>query len=262
MDSKVEQLPVSDRFWAWYETNKNQALVGAIVVVVLGIGIGFYVWNTSQKDVAAGEAVTRIAWTVLTSPTGARPGTAEAYLKAASEYKNSMPGGRALLEAAATFFVDQQYDRARGEFERYLREYRESPLLGEALLGVAACHDAQNRTNDAITAYRNLVTQHPSDPVVPQAQFALGRLYEAQGQLEQARDSFEKAAQASLPNSSVGSESWMRLEELKRKLPPPPVQPTASAQPFTLPPPSAPKPTATPPPPTSSSTSSPAAKNP
>ena len=37
MEQKVAQLPYFERLWAWFETNKKQALWGALIVAVLGV---------------------------------------------------------------------------------------------------------------------------------------------------------------------------------------------------------------------------------
>jgi tetratricopeptide (TPR) repeat protein len=95
------------------------------------------------------------------------------------------------------------------------------------LLGIACCYDAVGRTNEAINAYKDLVDRHPNENVAPQARFSLARLYETQNMIEQARALYEDVAKAD-PNSSLGSEAGMRLEELK-VLYPPPAPPPAPA---------------------------------
>ncbi|HSU53009.1 MAG TPA: tetratricopeptide repeat protein [Candidatus Dormibacteraeota bacterium] len=218
METKVAELSASDRFWGWYESNKKQALYAGIAVVVIGLGVGFFMWNKNEQQVAAGESLASLSWT-MTGPNGtSKPGAADAYLKLAASHPNSNVGARALLMGAGDLFVSGQYDRARTEFERCAREYRDTGLVGQALLGVAACLDAQNKTNEAMTAYKDLVEHHPADPAVPQAKFALGRLAEAQGKPEQARTLFEDVARSD-PQGSLGSEAGMRLEELRVKYP-------------------------------------------
>jgi TolA-binding protein len=136
----------------------------------------------------------------------------------AAAYPKSSAGARAVLLAGGTLFVDGKYDQAKAQFEKFVREYRDTTFMGEALLGIGACLDAQNKTDEAIRAYKDLTEHHSGDPSVPQAKFALARLYEGQGKPELARTLFEDVARSE-PYSSLGSESGMRLEELKLKHP-------------------------------------------
>ena len=236
MDSKVAELPVSDRLLTWYEANKKLVGYGALAIVILGIVLGYVFYHKSEQQVAAGEALTSVSWKLAATGGAGRPGAAEQYLKVASQYPDSIAGARALLLAGGNLFVETKYDEARTAFDRCAREYPGSLILGQALLGSAACLDAQNKTTEAATAYKNLIDRHPGDVAVPQAKFALARLYENQGKLEQARNLFEEVARTDPSGqSSLASEAGMRLEELRLKNPglfaPPPVPalPTNSA---------------------------------
>jgi TolA-binding protein len=216
MPSEVAELPLSHKAWAWFETNRKQALWGIVIAAGLGLIIWFILWQQGQKEVNASEALSRL---YLVTPAGleARPDAA-AYLKVAAEYPKSNAGARALLLAAGSYFIDKKYPEAKLHFERFTREHRESPFMGQALLGVAACLDAQGKTNEATVAYKDLVDHHPGESVTPQAKFALARLYEAQGKLELARNLFEEINRSD-PYGSLGSEAGMRSEELVAKNP-------------------------------------------
>ena len=195
MQSNVAQLPLHDKVWGWFEANKKQAIYGIAAIAVVGLIVGFVVWQRSEHQIAAGNALSNVAANQLDG-TGVRSGTADAYLKVASEYPGSNAGARALLLAAATYFSDSKYSEAEVQFERFTREYPASPFTGEALLGVAACLEAEGKTDQAVAAYKDLVTRHPNETVVPQAKFGLARLYEAQNKLEQARALYEEVTRA------------------------------------------------------------------
>jgi len=218
MDSKVAELPVSDKLLAWFETNKKQVGYGAVALVILGIILGYFFYRKGEQQVAAGEALTSVSWNLAATGSAGRPGAAAEYLKVASQYPNSIAGARALLLAGGNLFVENKYDEARAAFDRCAREYPDAPVLGQALLGGAACLDGQNKVAEATAAYKNLIDRHPGDVAVPQAKFALGRLYENQGKPEQARNLFEEVARGD-PTGSLGSEAGMRLEELRLKNP-------------------------------------------
>lgn len=230
MDANVAQLPLADRMWLWFDTNKRQVTIGMGMVVVAGLVIWFIFWQHEQKQIDAGTALSQVAAGQLdgaNSPAQA----ADAYLKVAKTYPNSVSGARALLLAAGSLFSERKYADAQAQFERFLREYQGSPFMGEALLGIASSLDAQEKADQAITAYKDLVTRHPNEGFVPQAKFALARLYDTQHKPELARDLYQEVERAA-PFTSLGNEAGVRLEELIARNPslaPAPPPPAAAA---------------------------------
>ena len=213
MDSDAAQLPLSHKLWAWFETNKKQALWGAGLVTAAAIVVAFVISQQGEKEVKASEALSNVAATP-----SARADTAAAYLKVAADYPKSSAAARAVVLAGGSLFVQGKFAEAQAQFEKFTREHHESPLLGQALLGIAACQEAQGRTNEAIAAYKVLTERHPGESVVPQAELALGRLYEGQNQPEQARTHYESAARGD-PVGSFGEEARNRFDELQKKYP-------------------------------------------
>jgi tetratricopeptide (TPR) repeat protein len=215
MRSETANLPLSDRFWAWYDVNKAMALRLLAGIIVLTGVIATFLWWRGQKEEKASDALSSVA---LAQATGASRGEgADGYLKVANSYPGSNAGERALLLAAGGYFAEGKYDQARTQFERFRREYPSSPFMAEALLGIASCYDVQKKPNEAITAYKDIIDHHSTEVVVPQAKFSLASLYEAQNKFDQARSLFEDVARNGY--SSVGSEAGMRLEELKASHP-------------------------------------------
>jgi len=232
MDAKPAELPVSDKLWAWFETHKKEVAIGSVAVLVLGGIAGFIAWRNTEKQLAAGETLTSVT---LSQAGPTAQGSGDAFLKVAGEYPKTEAGERALLQAAAAFFIEGKYDQARAQFERFTREYGDSPLAVQAAYGVAASLDAQNKVPEAIAAYETIRTRHPTDAVASLAKFALGRLYEAQGKIDSARVVYQEVMQND-QNSSLGAEAAQRLEELNWKYPPPPppAAPPAASAPTSL----------------------------
>ncbi len=213
MEQKVAQLPYFERLWAWFETNKKQALWGALIVVVVGVIVSFYFWQQSESEVNAGEALSQVLTSTAFSG-GTRPESPEAYLKVASQHGGTSAGGQALLLAGEAFFAQGRYSEAQAQFQRFIREYSGNPLSAQAALGTAKCLDAQGKNEEAARAYKEAFERNPNSNIVPQAKFALARIYESQNKLDQARSLYEELARA---DTSIGNEAGMRLEELKTK---------------------------------------------
>ena len=237
MATEVAELPLSHKVWAWFETNRKQAIWGAAGVVVLGFVVAFVIWHKGEKEITASEELSNVTVPLLLS--GQRADVSGAYLKLAANYPQSSAGARALLLAAASLFDEGKYDQAKTEFEKFSREHRTSPLLPEALLGVAACLDAQGKASEATAAYKELIDRHPTSSVIPQAKFSLANLYELHNKPELAQPLFEDVMSKAGPYGSLGSEAGMRLEELQMKYPklaPAPAAPSAQTNlaPFNL----------------------------
>ncbi len=220
MDAKVADLPLTDKLWAWFETNKKPVVGVVVAAAVVGLITWFILWQREEKANAAGDALS----SVLVSQwmgAGARPETvesAQAYLKVASAYPNSSAGERALLLAGDSFFVAGKYADAQAQFEKAARDYRDSPLRPQALLGIAASLNAQGKTDAAIAAYKELLARHTSASVIPQAKFSLACLYEAQQKLELARDLFLEVERDDRVRS-LSYEASTRLQNLLDKNP-------------------------------------------
>jgi predicted negative regulator of RcsB-dependent stress response len=215
MESDVAQLSIADRLLAWFEMHRKPVLRGSIVVVVLGVGIGFFIWQQNDRQARASEALSRITSVGLTATElSATPG---ALLKVATEYRKTDAAARALLLAGGDLYAQGKYAEAEAQFGRFLREYRDSPFADQALLGVAACLDARGKTPEAIVAYNDIVQHHSTDNVAPPAKLALAWLYEKQAKLEQARDFYLELSRG--PYGSISSEAGIHLEALFAKHP-------------------------------------------
>ena len=220
MDSKVAELPLTDKLFAWFETNKRQALMFVVAAAVVALVAWFVLWQKEEKANTASDALSSVLVAQL-SGTAARMETsesAEEYLKIAAAYPKSSAGARALLLAGGNYFLAARYPEAQAQFERLVREYPNSPFRPQALLGIAVSFDAQGKTDQAITAYKELTSRYSSESIVTQAKFSLACLYESQQKLELARDLFGEVEREDRMGS-YGVDAGMRLEALFAKNP-------------------------------------------
>lgn len=228
------RLALHERFWAWFETHKQQTLIGAVALVIIGLGTSFYIWRAGERETAASQELSnQAADRAAIEAANLIPG----YLRVANKYTGTSAAGRATLLAGANLFAEGKYSEARAQFTRFLGAYADSPLSGQAMLGLAACYDAEGKTDDAIKAYENFTKSRPNDTGVRQAKFALARLYESQNKLEQARNFYQELAPQGA-NDSIAVEAGMRLEELFAKnpnlIPRAPAATTNAPQPFVI----------------------------
>ncbi len=204
------------QLYAWADARKQQLLYGSVGVVVVGIAVSYYLYNRSQREVQAGEALSQAAVSAVNLAT--RIEKPEPFLKVASEFSGTSAGSQALLRAAAAFFAEGKYAEAQAQYEKFMRDHRESPLAGQAQFGVAACLDAQGKAADATDRYKSLIERRPNDTIITQAKLNLARLYEAQNKPEQAKALYEEVGRAA-PYGMTGAEAGVRLQALLAKYP-------------------------------------------
>jgi predicted negative regulator of RcsB-dependent stress response len=222
MQSEATSTATFYKVWGWFETNTKEVLVGTVILIIVGVGVGFFVWRSGEKKVEAGEALSKAF--VPQAGTGPQGPGAEGFLKVASEYPGSDAGAQALLFGAAALFDQGKFADARQQFEKFTREHRGNVFMAQALLGIAASYDAEGKTNEAVTAYKALMDRYPAENVVPQAKFSLARIYLNENKPEEAFRLYEEVARAD-SFGQLGSEASVRAEELKTKYPqlaPPP----------------------------------------
>lgn len=215
--------------WAWLEKNRKPVIIGVAAVTVAGLLAGTMAWSRKQKEIAAGEALSKVLLAQVLS--GSRTEAAEGLLKVATAYSGTAGGAQALLLGGGALFAGGKPAEAQTQFEKFSREYVGHALTPQAKLGLASCLAAQGKTEDAAKAYKDLAERYPNANTASQARFALGGIYESQGKLEDALSLYEQVARTEA-NNSLGSEAGMCAEELRQKLPPIPLpvaSPTAVA---------------------------------
>ena len=237
MEAQTSESGTLIKFLAWFEVNKKRVLIGAVIVAAVGLAVGLAINYQSQREERASEALSDVKLP-LSPLAQTPPGTADAYLRIAREYKGTKAAARALLLAGTTLFAQNQYDEAQKVFEQFTRDYPSSAFVPEAHFGIGASLDAKKKTAEATAKFEELRRRYGKSSVIEETKLALARLYEDQNKLEQARDLYDelmKANQMGGQYNGLGSEAGLRMEDLLaahpelRKTNAPPVMPTPPA---------------------------------
>ena len=204
------------RLLAWLEKNKKRVgLITAGVALVVGITAAV-VYYEGQKEVRASEALSNIHKPL--NPASAAPANlAQDYLKVARDFDGTTAAGRALLEAAATFYTEGNFTEAESQYKRFLNGYPDSAFLPQGMLGLASTLDAQGKTADATAKYEELRRRFPTDSVIDETKLALARIYEKQNPAEAYKLYGELIAAGS--QTGIGSEAGIRQADLIEKYP-------------------------------------------
>jgi TolA-binding protein len=204
------------KLWTWIEANVKRIAIGAGIIVVAILLISFYLWQQSQNEIAAGQALTELV--TSTQPGSDANQLADAYLKIAANYPGTRAGRHAAMQGAVVLFETGKYAEAQAQFKKYLDTHPGDVFCAQAALGVAASLDAQGKT-EAASAYQRVISGFPDQNTVNIAKFALAQIDERQGKLADAENLYEDVARNN-PNGSSGSEAALRAMELKTRLQP------------------------------------------
>jgi TolA-binding protein len=214
------------KLWPWIETNKIRiACGGGIVVVAIGL-ISFYSWQRNQKEITAGETLSRMMSDSGTTTAAQQAGL---FMKVAGDYPGTAAGQRAILQSAGMLFEAGKYPDAQTQFQQFLNQYPGSSLAAQATLGVAASLDAQGQTDSAAGVYHRVITSYSDVIVAGYAKYRLAQIDERLGKLSEALNLYEDVAHSN-PGSQLGSEAGLCAMELKKK----PSSATAPAAPFQI----------------------------
>jgi predicted negative regulator of RcsB-dependent stress response len=223
------------RFLAWAQANQKRLILWGTILVLAIAGVFFFIHYQGQKELRASVALSNVP--VPLSP-GATvpPGTADAYLKVATEHAGTKAGARALLLGAATFFTDGKYADAQKTFEQFLKQYPESQWVPQAHFGIASSLDAQGKTTEAISKYEEIRRRFANEPIIDEVKLAVARAYEPT-KPEEAHKIYSELVQNN-PYSGMGSEAGVRKAELEEKFPRlAPTNPPVMTPPTLTPPP-------------------------
>jgi TolA-binding protein len=225
MEQNITESPALFNLMGWFEKNKKQVVVGAVVLAIAGVIVASMVSSSNEKEQYASQALSKALLAPMIKR--AAPGeTASELLKVADSSKGTSAAEQALLLAGGAYFNSGKFAEAQQSFERFVRENSNSDLLPQALYGVGATLAAQGKNDDAAKSYKEVVDRHPNSAVGLQARYSLAGAMTTQGKLEQALALYEEVVRGDM-GSSLGNEAALRADELRAKLPaviaPPPI---------------------------------------
>jgi tetratricopeptide (TPR) repeat protein len=216
------------------ERQRTFGLVGAVVLAVAIIGVGYWAWHTRTENRA--QAMLGEALTVVQSPVEAPkpnadgkvqqlPGTyptinarAEAalqkFMQVADDYPSSSAGLAARYYAAAALSMLGRPTEAVTRYQEVADRAGSRNFYGRmAQLGVIEAHVQSKQYDQAIAKAEALA--NASDESLPRDAMLmeLGRAYAAAGKKTEAKQTFDKVVKE-FPESSFVDEARSQLESL------------------------------------------------
>ncbi len=199
------------QFLTWVELNKNRLIKGAIVVVVIGLGITFVRWKTHQTELMASDELLSLR-TRLGAANSTDGPDAKDFLAVAEKFSGTDAAQRAELLAAGALFTNGDYAGAATAFERFSQSYPGHATAISAAYGLGASLEAQSKTAEALKAYELVVSNYPTSSVADEAKFSMARIYETTERPEQAFKLYSELGNAT--SSSWSIEAGTRRDQL------------------------------------------------
>jgi TolA-binding protein len=218
MEQNITESPAMFNLMGWFEKNKKQVVIGAVIVVVIGVVAASVISSKNEKAQYAGQALSKALLTPMLVKRMDPADTAAELLKVADANKGTTSAEQALLLAGGAYFNAGKFAESQQVFERFTRENPRSELLPQALYGSGAALSAQGKADDAAKSYLAIVDSHKESAVALQARYSLAGVFAGQGQLEKALALYEEVVRADI-GTSLGNEAASRADELRAKLP-------------------------------------------
>ncbi len=203
-------------FLAWVEVNKKRLMVGGAILVVVVLAVSLFVQQQAVRERNASAALSdvKIPWNpAATNP----PGSLDALVRVANDYRGTKAGARALLISAGMLFSDRKYTEAEARFAQVTKDYPDSEWTSQAALGIAASLDAQGKTNEAVAKYEEIKRRFDKSAIIEEAKMSLARLYEGT-KPEDAFKIYDELTKG-LPGTRTAMEASMRQEDLLKARP-------------------------------------------
>ncbi|MCU0857639.1 MAG: tetratricopeptide repeat protein [Pontiellaceae bacterium] len=130
---------------------------------------------------------------------------------------SSMPAAQtALLNLAKTFFNNGEVERARAQYERFLKDYKQSENAPVAEMGLAYCTEAVGDFDNAAEQFSAFVKKHSAIYLRPQAILSIARCKKQAGKIDEARVVLEDFL-AGNPGIQWANDAEAALQHLESK---------------------------------------------
>ncbi len=197
-----------ERSVLWVMANRQQASLGALLILLAGVAAGGVFYRSRSRQTAA--------WDQLSLAQGlAYGGRSEASLEQlrdlASRYQDTKASGLGLLLAGDILYPRGQYQQALEHYAKVLERGEPKILVPLALGDTAVSQEAAGQYQEAILTSQRFLEAYPDHFLAPQVHACLARCLQALGQAEKAQAAYQKIA-LQYPDTSWAGWAQARLK--------------------------------------------------
>jgi len=208
----------------WAKAHQEMMAISVIGVILLAIGVPFYLNSQGKNEREAQDIFTRGQYYLraqvdpVKGPFKSANDKNEQALKTfqliVSDYSGTSTAKIARFYVAKCQYVLQQFSVAYASFDSAGSALRGTPLADQAYFGRILCMEGQSQWPGAITLAESFLKEKPDSFLVPEIQVNLSELYLRNKEKEKALDLLKKVAQAD-PTGEWGREASRRLAGMK-----------------------------------------------
>ncbi len=207
----------------WAKTHQEMVFVGAILLIIMAVGIPYYLHSLEQSEKDAQNSL-NLAQYYLQAPVDPKNGPfksdSEKYQQAlqtfhriTTDYAGTKTAKIAqFFEAKCQYFMGQ-YQQAYASFDAASQSLKEGPLGQEAFLGKTLCLEAQNQWPQVITLLESFLKDQPQSFLIPEIQLRLAEAYLKNQNKDKAMEEL-KMTTKQYGDTNWGKEAAQRLSEL------------------------------------------------
>ncbi len=103
-----------------------------------------------------------------------------------ANYKNTIPGKRALFYKGYILYNTKNYEKAEKIFDFFINNYKNNYLVDKSYYFLSYCYSENKETDKAIDLLKNFIQKHEDSYILPAVIFRIANLYELKGNKQEA----------------------------------------------------------------------------
>ena len=207
----------------WARTHQEALAVAGILIILLAIGVPYYLHLQEQKEKDAATFLNMGQYYLhaqvdpqrgpFKSELERNQEALKTFLRVTTDYAGAPSAKIARYYVAKCQFISGQYPLAYVSFDLASQELKSTPLEDEAALGKILCLEVQGQWTQAISLYEAFLTEKPNSFLAPEFRLHLAESYLKAGNKSKALEEF-KTTSEKYPDTSWGKQAAWRLSDL------------------------------------------------
>lgn len=171
-----------ERSVTWVNENKENAIIGGIVILAVAIFIPFTLSRRAKMNEQAFSLLARGQQEYFMN----QPDKAISFYDQALRHSGSKATPLVFLYKGNTLYEMEKYSEATSIYKRYLDKYETRKFTPEVLLSLGNSLEQEEKFDEAKETYQKLLDRFPQHYLLPGVYQGLGRCYEKLGQKDEA----------------------------------------------------------------------------
>jgi len=182
--------------------HKRQIIIWAVLIVVLGVVVTYFIWTERNKKLTEDSAVLAeesqdLYFQWLSEKDERKKASLEDKLieklnNIIRAYPHQYGGQRALFVRGNFYYSKEKWDKAAGDFIDLAKSFANSYLAEISLYNAGTCYEELDKNEKAIKIYEELITKYKESPLYARTLFAMGRIYEVEKDYSKASKYYNK----------------------------------------------------------------------